>query len=134
MKSKLRPGHLVATIAVIVTSLLALVFQQDRTSIRETNHNFRLEIARKSAELLHANQQILRNQKVIDSLSGHILELGREKELLSRVNDSILGAYLDTQQIILTLDSILYENNHPSFNLSDSSHIHLFFKWTTPNR
>lgn len=134
MKSKIRPGHLAATIAVIISSALTLLFYKGSTSIRETNNTFKLEIARKSAELLYANQQILRHQKVIDSLSIHIHDLTQEKEKLSLVNDSILDAYLETQHMILTLDSILYENNHPAFNLSDSSHIHLFFKWTSPHR
>ena len=117
---------------VSVTSLLFGIFSTMRSKgLEESNILYKVEIARKSAELINAEIEIRQHLRVIAAFQLSIDSLKLEKEKINQLEDSLRGVFQDHTMLIDSLKNSLDEN-HPYPAFTDDKHIELFLHWTSP--
>ncbi len=135
MKTREKQKELILKVLALFVGLSSLGFGVF-SSIKSKGHKdantlFKIEIARKSAELIHAELQIWNQHKIIDSFQHIIDSLIVEREKNQIIEDSLKNVLASNSLIIESLKTSLHEINHLPV-LSPDKHIELFLQWTNP--
>lgn len=131
-KSKKELSVKILALIVSVFSLFWGVFSSVKSkSLEDSNIMYKIEIARKSAELIQAEMQIRNQHKIIDSFQHSIDSLQVEKRKNKIIEDSLKNVLSYNTSLIDSLKSSLYENTNLP-DITDDKHIELFLFWTDP--